>query len=313
MPPSTLMCACTFPPAFPTLSSLVFGSLTGFFEARFGAKGSEGFRQAQRRFIESLAAYSIACYLLQIKDRWVPVVCAAEQQLSHLAACSARFFSRLWLVSPSLSARRVPTSCFWFESSPSRTANQPMPATARSFPHLHPSFLDHLSWCVCVCVCVCVCALAPVRLLRRGRHNGNILLDAHGHVIHVDFGFMLANSPGGNLGFESAPFKLTQGFLNLMGGTQSRCFRDFQGLCVDAFLALRRSSQVCHMCVRACFCGIARANRSTNDSTVSLIKPGKKRERVRTFLEPSKGVPRKELCGSFFFFTTNRAHRFIDK
>eukprot|EP00903_Cladosiphon_okamuranus_P006349 g6219.t1 len=44
-------------------------SLTGFFEARFGAKGSEGFRQAQRRFIESLAAYSIACYLLQIKDR----------------------------------------------------------------------------------------------------------------------------------------------------------------------------------------------------------------------------------------------------
>ncbi|CAN0433692.1 unnamed protein product, partial [Hapterophycus canaliculatus] len=44
-------------------------SLTGFFEARFGAKGSDGFRQAQRRFIESLAAYSIACYLLQIKDR----------------------------------------------------------------------------------------------------------------------------------------------------------------------------------------------------------------------------------------------------
>lgn len=48
-----------------------FVSLTGFFEARFGAKGSEGFRRAQRRFIESLAAYSIACYLLQIKDRWV--------------------------------------------------------------------------------------------------------------------------------------------------------------------------------------------------------------------------------------------------
>ncbi|CAN0392338.1 unnamed protein product, partial [Ectocarpus sp. 13 AM-2016] len=76
------------------------------------------------------------------------------------------------------------------------------------------------------------------------RHNGNILLDSQGRVIHVDFGFMLANSPGGNLGFESAPFKLTQGFLNLMGGTQSRCFRDFRGLCVDTFLALRRSSQV---------------------------------------------------------------------
>lgn len=43
--------------------------MTGFFEARFGPKGSDGFKKAQRRFIESLAAYSIACYLLQIKDR----------------------------------------------------------------------------------------------------------------------------------------------------------------------------------------------------------------------------------------------------
>lgn len=73
-----------------------FTSLANFFEDYFGPKGSPAHDLAQRNFVESMAAYSVVCYFLQIKDR----------------------------------------------------------------------------------------------------HNGNIMLDNEGHIIHIDFGFMFSNSPG---------------------------------------------------------------------------------------------------------------------
>jgi phosphatidylinositol kinase/protein kinase (PI-3 family) len=57
-----------------------------------------------------------------------------------------------------------------------------------------------------------VVCFVPASHQVKDRHNGNLLLDEEGHIIHIDFGFMLSNSPGG-VNFESAPFKLTRELL----------------------------------------------------------------------------------------------------
>jgi phosphatidylinositol kinase/protein kinase (PI-3 family) len=35
------------------------------------------------------------------------------------------------------------------------------------------------------------------------------MLDTEGHIVHIDYGFILSNAPGKGFKFEKAPFKLT--------------------------------------------------------------------------------------------------------
>lgn len=74
----------------------------------------------------------------------------------------------------------------------------------------------------------------------KDRHNGNILIDNVGHLIHIDFGFILSNSPG-SVGFEAAPFKLTQDYVDVLGGVGSPAWDGYVQLCKQAFQALRKS------------------------------------------------------------------------
>ncbi|WEW60107.1 phosphatidylinositol-4- kinase [Emydomyces testavorans] len=101
----------------------------------------------------------------------------------------------------------------------------------------------------------------------KDRHNGNIMIDDAGHIIHIDFGFCFDIAPGG-IRFERAPFKLTSEMIAVMGGQaphyhhhhhqsipssgalslpggsshnplNSQSYRWFEALVVKAFLASR--------------------------------------------------------------------------
>lgn len=73
----------------------------------------------------------------------------------------------------------------------------------------------------------------------KDRHNGNIMIDCKGHLVHIDFGFMLQSSPGG-IAFEGAPFKLTAEYVELMDGMDSDLFSYFKSLMIKGFLEIRR-------------------------------------------------------------------------
>lgn len=73
----------------------------------------------------------------------------------------------------------------------------------------------------------------------KDRHNGNIMIDDAGHILHIDFGFCFDIAPGG-VRFERAPFKLTGEMLAVMGGsTDHQAFKWFEELCVKSYLACR--------------------------------------------------------------------------
>lgn len=112
--------------------------LFSYFVDKYGSVDSTAFQKARLNFIQSMAAYSVACYILQIKDR----------------------------------------------------------------------------------------------------HNGNIMIDGEGHIVHIDFGFLFDIGPGG-VKFEPNSFKLNHEMVVLMGGRESQGYRLFTELTVKAFLAIR--------------------------------------------------------------------------
>lgn len=86
-------------------------------------------------------------------------------------------------------------------------------------------------------------AVASLLLQPKDRHNGNLLFDNIGRLVHIDFGFILETSPGRNMRFESAHFKLSHEMTQLLdpsGVMKSDTWNQFVSLCIKGYLAARR-------------------------------------------------------------------------
>jgi len=107
-------------------------------------------------------------------------------------------------------------------------------------------------------------SLMSYLFLFKDRHNGNLLLDTAGHVIHIDFGFVFGIAPGGSFSLEmSTPFKLTEEMIEVMDGMNSPLFSEFVTLFCCGFLALQAHMDTfitvveitCNHCTFKCFEG----------------------------------------------------------
>ncbi|CRG98994.1 phosphatidylinositol 4-kinase, putative [Plasmodium relictum] len=79
----------------------------------------------------------------------------------------------------------------------------------------------------------------------KDRHNGNLLFDENGNIIHIDFGYILNIYPGISINFELAPFKLTREMIMLLTiKSQKKQYFIFSyiQLVVKGYLLLRKKS-----------------------------------------------------------------------
>jgi len=81
-------------------------------------------------------------------------------------------------------------------------------------------------------------ALVQYVLQLKDRHNGNILIDSSGRMVHIDFAYMLGWAPGG-ITFEKPSFKLTKDICDVWGGRGSPLWDDFVSLFVEGLAAIQ--------------------------------------------------------------------------
>ena len=91
---------------------------------------------------------------------------------------------------------------------------------------------------------LCAYSIVSYLLGLKDRHNGNIMIDTKGHLIFIDFGFAMGMNVAHEFTFERSPFKLTNEYVEVMGGPRSKCFQEFKRLFVAGFKEARKNAQL---------------------------------------------------------------------
>ena len=74
----------------------------------------------------------------------------------------------------------------------------------------------------------------------KDRHNGNILYNKEGRLLHIDFGFIMNLFPG-NINMEAYSFKMTDFFILKLGGIKSEIFETTRENFIRGLLVLRKN------------------------------------------------------------------------
>jgi len=77
----------------------------------------------------------------------------------------------------------------------------------------------------------------------KDRHNGNILIDNKGHIMHINFDFLLGTSPK-NLGFERAQFKLVKSYIDILDGLEGNMFKYFKMQMVKGLIESKKYFEI---------------------------------------------------------------------
>lgn len=195
-------------------------TLTAHFREVYGEAYGVRHQQAMKRFIGSLVGYSLLTYVMQVR----PFLCAEKEGGGCWWCAASSPFSCLFSCSSCLfSALRVPCSLCSTD-----TALSPHPSVHPPHPYLSTLLLAPLSH------------VSPSCFQVKDRHNANILLTPSGALVHLDFGYLLGESPR-SINFENAPFKFTREYLHLLGGVDSAAMREFEDLFVKGFVCLQRN------------------------------------------------------------------------
>jgi len=73
--------------------------------------------------------------------------------------------------------------------------------------------------------------------------------------MHIDFGFLISNSPGGNRNFEKAPFKLTEEMVEILGGPHSQYFDEYLEQMKLGFMAIQENARKIIVIIEMMFMG----------------------------------------------------------